>query len=101
MQDFLCVNYEADEEMKSVGTSGYIILCCLCGVAVLVATVHANPIESISIQMSIYQNNTPIDDTINFTVKCYGINNNKPSSSPGLLKTWISLEPPRLFILTR
>lgn len=52
---------------------GYrVIVGCLMMAVFLVWPVCANPISTTLVNYSIYQNNQPIDDSINLSMKCYG-----------------------------
>jgi hypothetical protein len=67
--------------MKNVGL---ILVCCLYGIMVLTPMVHANPIEVTLTNISIYQDNHPIDESINLMVKCYGSFNEYRLKAMGL-----------------
>jgi hypothetical protein len=46
-----------------------VIICCLFVGALLVTTVHANPIETTLVNYSIFQDNQPVNDPIDLSVK--------------------------------
>ncbi len=82
-----------------------IFFCSLVGIMVLGTIVQANPIETTLVNYSIYQNNRPIDDSITFSVKCYGSYNeyrlkamglpeNRSTTSPELVYSYsLSCDP--------
>lgn len=61
-----------------------IVLCFLCGILSLTVPGSANPIEITLTNYSIYQNGQPVDNPINFSLRCYGSYNEYRLKAMGL-----------------
>ncbi len=62
-------------------TRWLVLFFCLSSVLVLVLPVYANPMISTMTKVIITQNGIPVDDTVDFTLDCYG----RPIDWPGYL----------------
>lgn len=73
-----------------------VVLVCLLVVTFLNLPVGANPIEITLTNYSIFQDNQPVDDSINLSVKCYGSYNEYRLKAMGMSKNNKSTNNPEL-----
>jgi len=73
-----------------------ILLCCTGMTVILVIPVYADPIETTLTSFFIQQDNEPVNDTVDFSVKCYGFYNEYRLKSLGLSKNQNTSSNPEL-----
>src|SRR5208337_5666077 len=84
------------EGVRMMQKISLILLCCTGMTVILVIPVYADPIETTLTSFFIQQDNEPVNDTVDFSVKCYGFYNEYRLKSLGLSKNQNTSSNPEL-----